>query len=191
MFWTVKIEPIYQGTRIGHLRTSIPYATKGGVLNVFLGFQQLRTSLSLITFSCATKSRYALNFSIFEVSMTIFNNINGGPKTNRRVLTLWTNSMLLGVIIISYPRFRVVINIIFKKENSYCVTICSIPQCTCQTSPNYPLKLYSKNGDGCTANIFVTYLDFSMRWITTMVTLFVLQHIHATRSCDYMSLSVM
>ena len=90
-----KLEPIYQGMRIWHLRTSIPFATKGDILIDFLGCQQLWYSPSLVIFSCPTKSRYSLNFSIFEVSMTISNNTNGGPKTNRTMLTLWKNTMLL------------------------------------------------------------------------------------------------
>ena len=35
------------------------------------------------------------------------------------------------LIAIPYPRLEVIINIIFKEENSYHITIGNIPHCTC------------------------------------------------------------
>ena len=55
-----------------------------------------------------------------------------------------------------------------------------------QTSRRCLLQLWERVVYGCIANIFTKYLDFNVRWITTITSSFMLQRRPTTKLCHYL-----
>lgn len=61
---------------------------------------------------------------------------------------------VVGVTVIPFARFGVLINIIFKEDIAYHVTISSTPHYTCPEFTIMSSRSLEKKKNGCTANIF-------------------------------------
>ena len=74
---------------------------------------------------------------------------------------------VVGVTTIPYPKFGVIINIIFKEDNSYCVTIGDIPQSRCLNFIELSSMALEQKGKGCIANTYTMCSKIYVKWITT------------------------
>lgn len=98
---------------------------------------------------------------------------------------------VVGVIAIPYPGLGMIINIIYKEDNSYRVTIGDIPHWTCPEFTKCHLRLWERERNGWTTNIYIMCLDLCARWSTIVACSFTLPHSPITRSCDYLNLLVL
>ena len=70
---------------------------------------------------------------------------------------------VVGIVVILNLRFGMIINIISKEHNSYCITIGDIPKCTCSNFIIMLLNTLRKKKDMDTLQTPMLYIWISMQ----------------------------
>ena len=95
-------------------------------------------------------------------------------KTNGKAI-LMDRYFVVEVTAILYPRFGAIVNIVFKKDISYHITIGNFSHCTCLDFTKMDSHALREKGKWDFTNIFIMYSCFYARWITTVQSSFMLQ----------------
>ena len=104
-------------------------------------------------------------------------------KNKRESVELMEDYYVVGVTAIPYLGFGVIINIVFKHDIIYHVTI--------DDDHKNILSCTGKKKNGCIVKIFIMCLGFCARWTTRVTNSFMHPHIPIMRSCDYLKLLIL
>lgn len=101
-----------------------------------------------------------------------------------------TGNYVVGVTSISYLGFGVIIKVVSKEDNTYCVITGDIPQYMCLDFTKMSYGALCKKGNGCIANTYTMCSNLFAKWISTTTSAFMLLCAHTTRSCILLDLPV-